>query len=218
MLELDRETVPVRGDAVGLRRLLLNLVLNARDAVGEAGGRIVVRVVHAAGRAVLEVEDDGPGIDPEIRARLFEPFFTLRRQGRGSGLGLAVVHSIVTAHDGEVDVRSQPGDGTRFIVRLPLGEIGRLEPVESRRAAPAGLPRVLLVETDGGPPRKSSKRWRAPVSMCGMRRPSVARTTSFRTGQPRSLWFPEAQGRRVQAPACGSSNCRLWCSTTLNRI
>ncbi len=149
VFQLDRETVPVRGDVVGLRRLLLNLVLNARDAVGENGGRIVVRVVHAAGRAVLEVEDDGPGIDPEIRARLFEPFFTLRRQGRGSGLGLAVVHSIVTAHDGEVDVRSQPGDGTRFIVRLPLGEIARLEPLESRRAAPAELPRVLLVETDG---------------------------------------------------------------------
>ena len=149
LLELDRETVPVRGDAVGLRRLLLNLVLNARDAVGESGGQIVVRVVHAAGRAVLEVEDDGPGIDPEIRARLFEPFFTLRRQGRGSGLGLAVVHSIVTAHEGEVDVRSQPGEGTRFIVRLPLGEIGRLEPVEGRRAAPAAVPRVLLVESDG---------------------------------------------------------------------
>ena len=149
VLELDREAVPVRGDAVGLRRLLLNLVLNARDAVGEAGGRIVVRVVHAAGRAALEVEDDGPGIDPEIRTRLFEPFFTLRRQGRGSGLGLAVVHSIVTAHDGEVDVRSQPGEGTRFIVRLPLGEIWRLEPVEARRASPAAAPRVLLVEPDG---------------------------------------------------------------------
>ena len=86
VLELDRETVPVRGDVIGLRRLLLNLVLNARDAVGETGGGIAVRVVYAAGRAVLEVEDDGPGIAPEVRARLFEPFFTLRRQGRGSGL------------------------------------------------------------------------------------------------------------------------------------
>ncbi len=149
VLELDREPVPVRGDVIGLRRLLLNLVLNARDAVGESGGRIVVRVEHAAGRAVLEVEDDGPGISPEIRGRLFEPFFTLRRQGRGSGLGLAVVHSIVTAHDGEVDVRSHPGDPTRFIVRLPLGETARLESVDGRRAAPVAVPRVLLVEADG---------------------------------------------------------------------
>ena len=149
VLELDREAVPVRGDVIGLRRLLLNLVLNARDAVGETGGRIVVRVVHAAGRAVLEVEDDGPGIAPEVRARLFEPFFTLRRQGRGSGLGLAVVYSIVTAHDGEVDVRSQPGEGTRFIVRLPLGDMEELESVDGRRTAAAVVPRVLLVESDG---------------------------------------------------------------------
>ena len=149
VLELDRETVPVRGDVIGLRRLLLNLVVNARDAVGETGGRIAVRVVHAAGRAVLEVEDDGPGIAPEVRARLFEPFFTLRRQGRGSGLGLAVVYSIVTAHDGEVDVRSQPGEGTRFIVRLPLGELEELESVDGRRSAAASVPRVLLVESDG---------------------------------------------------------------------
>jgi PAS domain S-box-containing protein len=149
ILEIDREPVPVRGDVVGLRRLLLNLVLNARDAVGEAGGRIVVRVEHAVGRAVLEVEDDGPGIPPEIRERLFEPFFTLRRQGRGSGLGLAVVYSIVTAHGGEVDVRSRPGEPTRLIVRLPLGEASRLESVEGRRLAPVALPRVLLVDSDG---------------------------------------------------------------------
>jgi len=149
VLELDIETVPMRGDVIGLRRLLLNLVLNARDALGETGGRITVRVVHAAGRAVLEVEDDGPGIAPEVRARLFEPFFTLRRQGRGSGLGLAVVYSIVTAHDGEVDVRSQPGEGTRFIVRLPLGDTDELESVDGRRTAAAAVPRVLLVESDG---------------------------------------------------------------------
>jgi len=149
VLEIDRERVPVCGDVTGLRRLVLNLVLNARDAVSETGGRIIVRVEHAPGRAVLEVEDDGPGIDPEIRARLFEPFFTLRRQGRGSGLGLAVVHSIASAHGGEVDVRSQPGEGTRFIVRLPLGEIDELEPLEGRRTVDVAAPRVLLVEPDG---------------------------------------------------------------------
>jgi two-component system cell cycle sensor histidine kinase/response regulator CckA len=149
VLEIDREKVPVRGDVTGLRRLLLNLVLNARDAVGEGGGRITLRVVHAAGRAVLEVEDDGPGIAPEVRARLFEPFFTLRRQGRGSGLGLAVVHSIVTMHEGEVDVRSNPGEGTRFIVRLPLGDVERLEAVDQKRTGPTLMPRVLLIESDG---------------------------------------------------------------------
>ena len=148
-LDLEREAVPVVGDAVGLRRLLLNLVINARDSIGERGGRITVRVEHTAGRAVLEVEDDGPGIPPEAVEHIFEPFFTLRRQGRGSGLGLAVVYSIVSSHQGEVDVRSIPGERTRFVIRLPLGDAHALEAVKTREADRASARRVLLVESDG---------------------------------------------------------------------
>jgi PAS domain S-box-containing protein len=148
-VELEDEAVPVVADPVGLRRLILNLVINARDAVEERGGRITVRVEHTAGRAVLEVADDGPGIPPEAREHLFEPFFTLRRQGRGSGLGLAVVYSIVSAHDGEVDVLSAPEEGARFIVRLPLGEAAGLEPLDGRLAGAGAAVRVLLVENDG---------------------------------------------------------------------
>jgi PAS domain S-box-containing protein len=133
-VELEEEAVPVVADPVGLRRLLLNLVINARDAVEESGGLITVRVEHTAGRALLEVADDGEGIPPEAREHLFEPFFTLRRQGRGSGLGLAVVYSIVSAHDGDVDVRSVPGEGARFIVRLPLADTAALESLEGRTA------------------------------------------------------------------------------------
>jgi signal transduction histidine kinase/HAMP domain-containing protein len=148
-VELEEEAVPVVADPVGLRRLLLNLVINARDAVEESGGRVTIRVEHTAGRAVLEVADDGPGIPTDVREHLFEPFFTLRRQGRGSGLGLAVVYSIVSAHGGEVDVHSTPGEGARFIVRLPLSEVAALEPLEGR-APGAGAPiRVLLVEKNG---------------------------------------------------------------------
>ena len=148
-VELEEEAVPVVADPVGLRRLLVNLVINARDAVEESGGRITVRVEHTAGRAVLEVADDGEGIPPEAREHLFEPFFTLRRQGRGSGLGLAVVYSIVSAHNGEVDVLSVPGEGARFIVRLPLAEAGGLEPLEGHTSSAASATRVLLVEKDG---------------------------------------------------------------------
>ena len=147
--ELDDEVVPVIADPVGLRRLVLNLVINARDAVEEKGGNITIRVEHTAGRAVLEVADDGPGIPPEAREHLFEPFFTLRRQGRGSGLGLAVVYSIVSAHGGEVDVRSEPGEGARFLVRLPLADEGALEAVDGGGGASPGEVRVLLVEGDG---------------------------------------------------------------------
>jgi signal transduction histidine kinase len=145
--ELEDEAVPVVADPVGLRRLLLNLVINARDAVERDGGLIRVRVEHTAGRAVLEVADDGPGIPSEARDHLFEPFFTLRRQGRGSGLGLAVVHSIVSAHAGEVDVLSAEGEGARFTVRLPLAEAAGMEAVEGHVTG-AGV-RVLLVESDG---------------------------------------------------------------------
>ena len=149
IVELEEEAVPVVADPVGLRRLLVNLVINARDAVEESGGQITVRVEHTAGRAVLEVADDGEGIPPEAREHLFEPFFTLRRQGRGSGLGLAVVYAIVSAHDGEVDVRSAPGEGARFIVRLPLAEAAGLEQLEGRPAGAGVAIRALLVEKDG---------------------------------------------------------------------
>jgi PAS domain S-box-containing protein len=148
-VDLENEPVPVVADPIGLRRVLLNLVINARDAVEESGNRITVRVEHTAGRAVLEVADDGPGIPPEAREHLFEPFFTLRRQGRGSGLGLAVVYSIVTTHGGEVDVRSAEGEGARFSIRLPLADATRLESLESHAGGPASVDRVLLVEKDG---------------------------------------------------------------------
>jgi PAS domain S-box-containing protein len=148
-VELEEEAVPVVADPVGLRRMLLNLVINARDAVESGGGQITVRVEHTAARAVLEVADDGAGIPPEAREHLFEPFFTLRRQGRGSGLGLAVVYSIVSAHGGEVDVLSAPEEGARFIVRLPLGEVSGLDTLESRPTGVVGEARILLVEKDG---------------------------------------------------------------------
>ena len=149
VLDLAPEIVPVVGDPIALRRLLLNLVVNARDAVAERGGCITVRVEPTAGRAVLEVVDDGPGIPAEVRERLFEPFFTRRRQGRGSGLGLAVVYGIVTTYGGEVDVRSDPGEGARFIVRLPLGEVAEVVALDEAGAGPAAEARILLVENDG---------------------------------------------------------------------
>jgi signal transduction histidine kinase len=149
VLELENEPVPVKADVVGLRRLLLNLVLNARDAVSDGGGRITVRIEHTAGRAVLEVADDGQGIPVEARDHLFEPFFTQRRQGRGAGLGLAVVYGIVSALGGEVDVQSTPGEGARFIIRIPLGEVAALEPIDASPPVSAADARVLLVEADG---------------------------------------------------------------------
>jgi PAS domain S-box-containing protein len=191
-LELDDEPVPVEGDALGLRRLLLNLVLNARDAVSERGGRVTVRVEHAAGRAVLEVADDGPGIPPEVRKRLFEPFFTLRRHGRGSGLGLAVVYSIAVAHDGEVDVRSRKDEGTRFIVRLPLADARRLEAVEAA-AGPPGTPCGCCLSSPTAARRRApSRRSPGPAPSCGTRRASRPPRCSPPAGARRQCSSPPA--------------------------
>ncbi len=117
---LPQSAAEVFGDAGDLRRILLNLVLNARDAFGEDDGRIDIEVSRSVSEAVLTVSDDGPGVPPAIRDRIFEPFFSLRREGRGAGLGLAVTFALVEDHDGTITY--EPGDdgGARFVVRLPL--------------------------------------------------------------------------------------------------
>jgi len=143
--------VPVVGNPVALRRLILNLVVNARDAMADGPGTITIKMARRGGRAILEVMDTGPGIAEEYRDRLFEPFFTLRRKGRGAGLGLAVVYAIASAHGGDVELVSGTGEGARFVVRLPPGDIGELETLHDAgqpRDETAGR-RVVLVEADG---------------------------------------------------------------------
>ncbi len=150
-VDVAEQQVPVVGSPVALRRLLLNLVLNARDAVASQGGRVGVRVGLGDGVALLEVSDDGPGVSPEHRERLFEPFFSLKRQGRGAGLGLAVVYAIVSEHDGDIELESDGRKGSRFRIRLPLGRSAELEPldrVEEEHGGDTGR-RVLLVDDDG---------------------------------------------------------------------
>jgi len=151
-LEVAPLSAPVLASPADLRRLLLNLVLNARNALAERGGLVTLAVRESAGWAVLEVRDTGPGIPPEYRERVFEPFFTLRREGRGAGLGLAVVYAIVREHAGEIAVDEAPGGGARFTLRLPLRP--DLE-VEAATPAPPTLAagrrrhaRVLLVDDE----------------------------------------------------------------------
>ena len=138
--------VRVEGNPVALRRVLLNLVLNARDAVAGGHGGIEISLGAWGDEAELEVADHGVGIAPEVRERLFEPFFTQRPTGRGAGLGLAVVYAVVSEHGGRITVDSQPGAGTRFRVVLPLslpasGAADEPAPVLDGR-------RVLVVEHD----------------------------------------------------------------------
>ena len=130
-LRLADEPVRVLGDAGQLEQVLMNLCINARDAM-PGGGRLdlgcrVVRqgdIVDIIGQpcAVLEVRDTGTGIDPAIQEDIFSPFFTTKPADKGTGLGLSTVASIVQQHRGQVRLRSSPGQGSRFEVWLPLVE------------------------------------------------------------------------------------------------
>jgi two-component system cell cycle sensor histidine kinase/response regulator CckA len=111
---------PIAGDANQLQRVIVNLVTNAAHAIGERHGTITVGL-RADGAALrLWVADTGCGMDEATKARIFEPFFTTKEVGKGTGLGLAVVHGIIKQHGGRIDVESAPGRGTRFDVVLPL--------------------------------------------------------------------------------------------------
>lgn len=129
-LELDPNLPSLMCLSAEINQVLLNLVVNAADAVAdklghepEAKGRIVVRTKSAAEQIVVEVEDNGCGIPEPIRNRIFDPFFTTKEVGKGSGQGLAISHDIVVnKHHGTIQVESTPGKGTTFVVRLPWSD------------------------------------------------------------------------------------------------
>lgn len=107
------------GDPVQLNQVLVNLVVNALQSMS-GPGRITVQTWVCEQRMCLSVEDNGPGIHTEVLDKIFVPFFTTKDVGQGTGLGLPVVHGIVTAHHGSIQVESRVGLGTRFEIQLPL--------------------------------------------------------------------------------------------------
>jgi signal transduction histidine kinase len=117
-LALDADRATVRVDIGQIEQLILNLAANARDAMPD-GGRLRIASVARDQAVLLEIEDDGCGMSAELLERVFEPFFTTKAPGKGTGLGLAQVHGIVEQHRGEVEVRSEVGQGTRVRLSLP---------------------------------------------------------------------------------------------------
>jgi PAS domain S-box-containing protein len=130
-LELTPELPPVLADPGQMEQVLMNLILNARDAMPK-GGHLTLRTraVRESGKegeegpgtvawVVMEVEDDGVGMTPEVRKQIFEPFFTTKAEGEGTGLGLATVYGVVKQSQGEIRVASSPGRGTLIQVLLP---------------------------------------------------------------------------------------------------
>jgi CheY-like chemotaxis protein len=149
----------VRADEGQIEQVVLNLVINARDALADGAGRIGIAtsIVHvdardgelAAGDYVrLRVTDDGCGMTDEVKAHLFEPFFTTKPRGQGTGLGLATVYGIVKQCGGAVTATSAPDAGSAFEVLLPMAEGAASRPPAEAPTAPRGSETVLLVEDE----------------------------------------------------------------------
>jgi PAS domain S-box-containing protein len=130
--EFGAEPVVVRADPTQLEQVVMNLVVNARDAMPD-GGRVTITAGRDDGAALLSVADTGCGMDEATLERAFEPFFTTKPLGAGTGLGLSTVHGIVGQSGGAIDVRSAPGRGTTFTIRLPLAPASR--PLPEREGA-----------------------------------------------------------------------------------
>lgn len=158
-LELDPTAPAIEIDPGQLEQVLVNLGMNARDAMPE-GGRLLFRTRlvpvedeggEGTGRAVLEVIDDGEGMDEATRQRIFEPFFSTKRERGGSGLGLATCYGIVKQSGGDIEVESAPGRGTRFRMGFPALEpavvVGAGAPSPSRERRVVGGT-ALLAEDD----------------------------------------------------------------------
>jgi two-component system NtrC family sensor kinase len=126
-IEMHRFLAPglpeILADPNQLHQVLVNLVVNAMQAMPR-GGPLTIETSVEGSEVILAVEDEGVGMDPDVVQRIFEPFFTTKDVGVGTGLGLSVVHGIVTAHGGSIRVRSEPGAGSRFEVHLPIDHAG----------------------------------------------------------------------------------------------
>jgi CheY-like chemotaxis protein len=123
-LDLDRTIPPIWADPDQVSQVLINLIVNAQQALAESPGQrslsLSSRFDRRGGMVRLTVADNGPGVPPAIRSRIFEPFFTTKPVGMGTGIGLSVCHGVVTAHGGAITVGDAPGGGAVFEIRWPV--------------------------------------------------------------------------------------------------
>ncbi len=139
---------PVIAPAVPTRigQVFLNIMLNAVQAIGANHGKVTASLTREDGHAVVVLGDDGPGIPEAIASRIFDPFFTTKEPGQGTGLGLSVTYGIIDRMGGTIGVRSAPGEGAAFTIKLPLE---RAEPAPGNPAAALGTRKTLTGFTIG---------------------------------------------------------------------
>jgi len=153
----------IEADATQIHQIVMNLCTNAGHAMGEEGGTLDVRLIraevdrqtasqhhelHIGPHVLLTVTDTGCGIDPETLEHIFDPYFTTKEVGEGTGLGLSVVHGIVKTHNGAITVESEPGKGTTFHVYFPVIEKDAETQEEDEGPLPTGNERILFVDDD----------------------------------------------------------------------
>jgi CheY-like chemotaxis protein/two-component sensor histidine kinase len=163
-LHLEPDLWKVRGDAAQIEQVVMNLAVNARDAMA-GGGKVVIEARNVTASeggsqaasastparwVCLSVQDDGEGMEPEVMRYIFEPFYTTKEGEKGTGLGLSVVYGIVKQHEGWIEVDSKPGQGSTFRVYLPAStSIEVLGDEPQRQAEVRGCgEKVLVVEDD----------------------------------------------------------------------
>lgn len=146
--EIEPKLPPIIGDPTQFHQVLLNLCLNARDAM-PGGGRLTLSARARGGYVVMHVEDTGPGIPPGVIDKIFDPFFTTKEAGKGTGLGLSTSQTIVRSHGGRIEVLSEPPHGARFEIHLPLAPVS-VTPASSgdMAATPRGSGQTILVVDD----------------------------------------------------------------------
>ena len=147
-LQLADDLKAIEADPAQIGQVLLNLAVNARDAMS-GSGTLHISTRNDGGDVLLEVADTGVGMDEETQARIFDPFFTTKDVGQGTGLGLATVYGIITQSGGTITVRSSPGRGAAFVLRFPATDARPEGSGESAApTAPSGRERILVVDDE----------------------------------------------------------------------
>jgi CheY-like chemotaxis protein len=199
--KLEADLWPIFDDPARMEQVLINLAVNARDAMPEGGtlffGTHNVELTEAdtladprvrPGRFVrLVVSDTGVGMDSEVASRVFEPMFTTKSSGQGTGLGLATVYTIINQSGGTITLDSEPGIGTSFEIHIPASESGAPKATKPTRAAPAGRGEAILIAEDDPAVRRVTER------ILG----SAGYAVTTATGGSEALELLDSPGRKV---------------------